>query len=156
MTMFQEANLPDTDFRGATFDHPWFTDANLAGANFEGANIRSAPFSNSNLEGANLRNTILIHTSMDDVNLRGANLEGADVKFAQFMNSDLRGASVSGIVNLVTTAVGTPTSPKSKLGSGEITVRLEKSTRFPDNDPLKRPSLPLSLCVNVFRGLPER
>ena len=57
---------------------------------------------------------------------------------------------ISGMVSLVAIAVGTPTSPKSKLGSGDMTVLLEKSTRFPDSDPLKRPSLPLSLCVKVF------
>ena len=73
-----------------------------------------------------------------------------------FSFSIFHSVTISGIVSLVAICIGTPTSPKSKLGSGEITVRLEKSTRFPDSDPLKRPSLPLSLCVNVFRGLPER
>ena len=63
--------------------------------------------------------------------------------------------TISGIVSFVATASGTPTSDKSRLGSGEITVLLEKSTRFPDNEPLNLPSLPLSLCVNVFRGLPD-
>ena len=54
------------------------------------------------------------------------------------------------------TCLGTPTSDKSKLGSGEITVRLEKSTLFPDNEPLNLPSFPFNLWVNVLRGRPER
>ena len=37
-----------------------------------------------------------------------------------------------------------------------MTVRLEKSTRLPDSEPRKRPSLPFSLCVRVLSGLPER
>ena len=64
--------------------------------------------------------------------------------------------TTSGIVSFFATDSGTPTSPKSRFGSGEITVLLEKSTRFPDNDPLNLPSFPFNLCVSVFNGLPER
>ena len=64
--------------------------------------------------------------------------------------------TISGIVSFIATCSGTPTSDKSKLGSGEITVLLEKSTLFPDSDPLNLPSFPLSLWVNVFSGRPER
>ena len=53
--------------------------------------------------------------------------------------------TISGIVSFMAIERGTPTSDKSKLGSGEITVRLEKSTLFPDNEPLNLPSFPLSL-----------
>lgn len=35
-----------------------------------------------------------------------------------------------------------------KFGSGEITVRLEKSTLFPDRLPRKRPVLPFNRCTN--------
>ena len=49
------------------------------------------------------------------------------------------------MVNFLATVSGTPTSDKSKFGSGEITVLLEKSTRFPDNEPLNRPSFPFNL-----------
>ena len=64
--------------------------------------------------------------------------------------------TISGIVSFIATASGTPTSDKSKLGSGEITVLLEKSTLFPESEPLNLPSFPLSLWVKVFRGRPER
>ena len=45
---------------------------------------------------------------------------------------------------------------KSKLGSGEITVRAEKSTLFPERLLLNRPSFPLRRCEIVFSALPER
>ncbi len=64
--------------------------------------------------------------------------------------------TVSGIVNFLATSTGTPTSDMVRLGSGDITVLLEKSTLLPDNDPLKRPSFPFNLCVKVFKGLPDR
>jgi hypothetical protein len=64
--------------------------------------------------------------------------------------------TISGMVSFMAICSGTPTSDKSRFGSGEITVLLEKSTLFPDSEPLNLPSLPLSLCVNVLSGLPER
>ena len=72
-----------------------------------------------------------------------------------FNFSMFQSVTISGMVNFIATASGTPTSDRSRFGSGDITVRLEKSTRFPDNEPLNLPSFPLSLCVNVFRGLPD-
>ena len=63
---------------------------------------------------------------------------------------------ISGIVSFIATVSGTPTSERSRLGSGEITVLLEKSTLFPEREPRNLPSFPFSLCVSVFRGLPER
>ena len=50
--------------------------------------------------------------------------------------------------------IGTPTWSKSKLGSPEMTVRAEKSTRFPIKLPLKRPSLPFNLALIDFIGRP--
>lgn len=41
------------------------------------------------------------------------------------------------------------------VGSGVITVRAEKSTRFPIKFPLIRPSLALSLLHMDFIGLPD-
>ena len=41
------------------------------------------------------------------------------------------------------------------FGSGEITVRAEKFTRFPDRFERNRPSFPFNLCVNVLSGLPD-
>src|ERR671925_2429279 len=63
--------------------------------------------------------------------------------------------TVSGIVSFFATSVGTPTSEILRLGSGEITVLLEKSTRLPESEPLNLPSLPLSLWVSVLSGLPD-
>jgi len=40
------------------------------------------------------------------------------------------------------TRSGTPTSFSESVGSGEMTVRAEKLTRFPDSEPRKRPSFP--------------
>ena len=53
--------------------------------------------------------------------------------------------TVSGMVNFFATSYGIPTSEIAIFGSGEITVRLEKSTRLPDKEPLNLPSLPFSL-----------
>lgn len=50
----------------------------------------------------------------------------------------------SGKVRIFATRSGTPTWWIIKLGSGEITVRAEKSTRFPDRLPRNRPCLPFN------------
>ena len=44
------------------------------------------------------------------------------------------------------------TSSMRKLGSGEMTVLLEKSTLLPDRLPRKRPCLPFSLWQNPLVG----
>lgn len=46
----------------------------------------------------------------------------------------------SGKVRILATCTGTATSSIRRLGSGEMTVLPEKSTRFPDRLPRKRPS----------------
>jgi hypothetical protein len=53
------------------------------------------------------------------------------------------------------TSGGTPTSEIEMFGSGDMTVRAEKLTRFPDRLYLKRPSFPFSLCERVLSGLPD-
>ena len=68
----------------------------------------------------------------------------------------MNGDTFSGMVSFFATSKGTPTSPMSRLGSGLITVRLEKSTLFPEREPLNLPSFPFSLWLRVFRGRPER
>ncbi len=40
-------------------------------------------------------------------------------------------------------------------GSGDTTVRAEKSTRLPDKFPRKRPSFPRKRCVKVLSALPD-
>ena len=62
--------------------------------------------------------------------------------------------TTSGYVMFLAMCSGTPTSSMRRLGSGEMTVRPEKSTRFPERFPRKRPCFPLSLCTNPRRGFP--
>mmetsp|Transcript_34337 Transcript_34337/g.110271 ORF Transcript_34337/g.110271 Transcript_34337/m.110271 type:complete len:212 (+) Transcript_34337:916-1551(+) len=52
--------------------------------------------------------------------------------------------------------LGTPTWSIDKFGSAVMTVRAEKSTRFPMRFPRRRPSLPFKRWRMVLRGLPER
>ena len=66
----------------------------------------------------------------------------------------LYGATLSGTVNVFAMLLGTPTWSTDRFGSAVITVRAEKSTRFPIRFPRMRPSLPLSRCLIVFRGFP--
>ena len=49
---------------------------------------------------------------------------------------------------------GTPTWSMRRFGSGVITARAEKSTRFPIRLPRIRPSLLFSLCLIDFNGRP--
>lgn len=58
----------------------------------------------------------------------------------------------SGKVRMAATCMGTPTSLIARLGSGEMTVRPEKSTRLPDRFPLKRPCLPFSRCTKPLQN----
>jgi len=62
-----------------------------------------------------------------------------------FSFSTFQSVTISGIVSFFAIDSGTPTSARSKFGSGEITVRLEKSTLFQESDPLIRPSFPFNL-----------
>ena len=59
--------------------------------------------------------------------------------------------TLSGKVSVVATWMGTPTSLIARLGSGEMTVRPEKSTLLPDRFPLKRPCLPFSRCTKPLQ-----
>jgi hypothetical protein len=65
------------------------------------------------------------------------------------------GVTHSGIVWLVATYFGTPISSSARLGSGVITVREEKSLRFPIKLPLRRPSLPFSRDLTHFNAFPD-
>ena len=66
----------------------------------------------------------------------------------------LNGVTVSQIVIVRAILRGTPTSSKLKFGSGVITVRAEKSTRFPIKFPRRRPSFPFKRALIDFRGRP--
>lgn len=69
--------------------------------------------------------------------------------------SILYGVTVSGYVRFKAILHGTPSSSILIVGSGVITVRAEKSTRFPIKFPLIRPSLALSLLQIDLMGLPD-
>mmetsp|Transcript_3891 Transcript_3891/g.13707 ORF Transcript_3891/g.13707 Transcript_3891/m.13707 type:complete len:295 (-) Transcript_3891:837-1721(-) len=58
----------------------------------------------------------------------------------------------SGYVMMSATWRGTPTSSTRRFGSGEMTVRPLKSTRFPERLPRKRPCFPLRRCTNPRMG----
>src|SRR6266511_1165115 len=61
-----------------------------------------------------------------------------------------------GTVSSRAASTGTPTSLIERTGSGEITVRALKFTRFPLRLDRNRPSLPFSRWTRVLRGLPDR
>jgi hypothetical protein len=69
--------------------------------------------------------------------------------------SMLYGVTVSGYVRFKAILHGTPNSSILMFGSGVITVRAEKSTRFPIRLPLIRPSFALSLLHIDLMGLPD-
>ena len=69
--------------------------------------------------------------------------------------SMLKGVTNSGYVKLVAMDLGTPTWSIKRLGSAVITVRAEKSTRFPIRFPLILPSLLLRRCLIDLRGRPD-
>lgn len=69
--------------------------------------------------------------------------------------SILYGVTVSGYVRFKAILQGTPSSSILMVGSGVITVRAEKSTRFPIKFPLIRPSFALSLLQMDLMGLPD-
>lgn len=72
-----------------------------------------------------------------------------------FYLSMLNGVTISGKVMLAAIERGTPTWSICKLGSGVMTVRAEKSTRFPIRFPRTLPSFPFSLCLMDLSGRPD-
>mmetsp|Transcript_60051 Transcript_60051/g.190767 ORF Transcript_60051/g.190767 Transcript_60051/m.190767 type:complete len:328 (-) Transcript_60051:474-1457(-) len=73
-----------------------------------------------------------------------------------FSRSMLYGVTISGTVRLRAIDHGTPSWSMEMLGSAVITVRAEKSTRFPIRFPRIRPSLDLSRWEIDLIGRPER
>merc|ERR1740123_2284143 len=68
--------------------------------------------------------------------------------------SMLKGVTISGKVRFWAMLLGTPTWSILRLGSGVMTVLALKSTLLPIKFPLILPSLPFSLALTAFRGLP--
>lgn len=69
--------------------------------------------------------------------------------------SRLNGVTISGNVRFCAIDLGTPTWSIWRLGSGVMTVRAEKSTRFPIKFPRIRPSFPLRRALIAFNGFPD-
>ncbi|KAF5058104.1 hypothetical protein DSECCO2_349890 [anaerobic digester metagenome] len=72
------------------------------------------------------------------------------------ISSRLWDVTRTGTVISIAIESGTPTSVTERFGFGEMTVRAEKLTRFPESEPRNRPSLPFRRCDSVFKGRPER
>ena len=70
--------------------------------------------------------------------------------------SKLCWVTISGYVMLRAMLHGTPSSSMAMLGSPDMTVRAEKSTRLPIRLPLTRPDLPFRRWPIDSNGLPER
>ena len=64
--------------------------------------------------------------------------------------------TVTGLVKFLAILSGTPSSLIDNCGSGVITERALKSTRFPIRLPLTRPAFPFNRSLIDFRGRPER
>mmetsp|Transcript_20171 Transcript_20171/g.33182 ORF Transcript_20171/g.33182 Transcript_20171/m.33182 type:complete len:240 (-) Transcript_20171:104-823(-) len=64
--------------------------------------------------------------------------------------------TLSGYVRILAQWMGTPTSSTDRLGSGEITVRDEKSTRFPLRFCLNRPCFPFRRWTKARMGFESR
>lgn len=69
--------------------------------------------------------------------------------------SRLSWVTVSGKVRFMAMVLGTPSSSRLRLGSGDTTVLAEKSTRFPIRFLRNRPSLPRSLSRMDLMGYPD-
>ena len=69
--------------------------------------------------------------------------------------SMLKGVTSSGKVRFWAMLRGTPTWSMRRFGSGVMTVRPEKSTRFPIRLPRIRPSLPFRRCLIDLSGRPD-
>ena len=63
--------------------------------------------------------------------------------------------TVIGFVIFFAIFSGIPSSRIDKFGSGVMTERAEKSTRFPIKFPLTRPPFPLRRSIIDFSGLPD-
>ena len=78
------ADLKDTDLRGA----------NLSGANLSHAYFKWTNLSDANLSGSDLSNAIFNKANISNADLRGANLSCAHLSHADISNTNLRGADL--------------------------------------------------------------
>ena len=87
---------------------------------------------------------------------RGIQMGVGSTKDAFVSSEILYLLTVIGRVRFIQIFIGTPSCPMPIFGSGVITLRAEKSTRFPIRLPRTRPSLDFKRSVNALIGRPER
>lgn len=86
---FSNAQLVETDLRGAILSGARFTDANLAACDLEGVRLPGGHFEGARLYGAHLTGTI-----MPGASFRGASLFGAKLADVEWEKTDLRDADL--------------------------------------------------------------
>ena len=94
-TNLVEADLSNTDLRGADLSNADLRGANLQNANLRGANLQNANLRGANLQNANLRGANLECSNLKKVDLRGANLEDVRLKNAKLEETNFSGTNIS-------------------------------------------------------------
>ena len=100
-TNFQEANLTDASFAGATIGNTNFTKANLTRTCWLGAkHLDKARVEGTYLENERIRQLLVTgdgrDQNFDGLDLRGCNLRNADLSNASFINAKLSEATLEG------------------------------------------------------------
>ncbi len=91
---FQDSDLSDSDFSGATLDGSYSTSAKFVRVNLEGARIHQSLFSGADFTEVRARGLALEKTGWPSI-LAGANLQGARLKDTSSMGTDARKADFS-------------------------------------------------------------
>ncbi|MBN3519314.1 pentapeptide repeat-containing protein [Algoriphagus lutimaris] len=96
---FENANLCDTIFCGASFAQSNFENANLSKSNlsngmFGKSSFKTANLSSANLSSANFFNVEFIQAILNNANLSYANLERSNLMYGNFVNADLSNAKI--------------------------------------------------------------
>ena len=88
--IFNEANLPHSNFSFAKITNAQFISANLENINLSDANLLNTNFVSANLENSNLRNSNFYGST-----LMGAKFTKADASYANFGFADFKNTSLS-------------------------------------------------------------
>ncbi|MDB9529194.1 pentapeptide repeat-containing protein [Oscillatoria sp. CS-180] len=73
-----QADLQESNLKGADLSYAELNEANLSQANLRGADLSYASLSGADLSGANLRGSMLIGTDLRQATLTDADFHGAD------------------------------------------------------------------------------